>query len=239
MEMEASAPDRTVRRRLGAAAAVLGLLALAFVWRTLPVADALAALADRVRGTGATGMATYGAAYVGAELLALPLAPFTVGAGWAFGALLGAIVIVPATTVGATAAFALTRAFVRDPVRLAEGEGRVARALRLADRGGFRLVLLLRLSPLTPFSLLNFAFGATPMRARDFALATFLGTIPSALVYGFLGSLLSRPGDALPGGPWVAATAAAVTLAVAWAVRQRLAGEGEGEAEGTLSEDAG
>jgi uncharacterized membrane protein YdjX (TVP38/TMEM64 family) len=223
--MEATPTDRSSRRaRVRAAALVLGALGLLAAVRFLPVGEVIAALADRVRGTGPAGVATFGAAYVAAELLALPLAPFTLGAGWAFGALLGAAVTVPATTVGATAAFALTRALIREPDRLAAGEGRLSRAVRTAGEGGFRLVFLLRLSPLTPFSVLNFAFGATPMRTRDFALATFLGTIPSALAYGFLGSLLARPGDPIPGGPWLAAGGVAATMAIAWALRGRLAG---------------
>jgi len=230
--MEATPTDRSPRRaRVRAAALVLGAVALLAAVRFLPVGEVVAALADRIRGTGPAGVATFGAAYVAAELLALPLAPFTLGAGWAFGALLGAAVTVPATTVGATAAFALTRALVRQPDRLAAGEGRLSRALRTAGEGGFRLVFLLRLSPLTPFSVLNFAFGATPMRTRDFALATFLGTIPSALAYGFLGSLLARPGDPIPGGPWLAAAGVAATLGIAWALRSRLAGGAPAECD--------
>ena len=230
--MEAGPTDRTVRRaRVRAALLVAGAAALLVAARFLPVGEVIASLAERVRGTGPAGVATFGVAYVAAELLALPLAPFTLGAGWAFGALLGAAVTVPATTVGATAAFALTRAVVREPERLAAGEGRLSRAVRAAGEGGFRLVFLLRLSPLTPFSLLNFAFGATPMRTRDFALATFLGTIPSALAYGFLGSLLARPGDPIPGGPWLMAGGVAATLWVAWALRSRLAAGGRAECD--------
>jgi uncharacterized membrane protein YdjX (TVP38/TMEM64 family) len=231
--METTPKDRspTRRARLRAVVLLAGAAVVLLGLRFLPAGEAIAALADRARATGAAGMAAFGAAYVAAELLALPLAPFSLGAGWAFGALLGAAVTVPATTVGATVAFALTRFLVRERGRLASGDGRLSRALRGAGEGGFHLVLLLRLSPLTPFSVLNFAFGATPMRARDFALATFLGTIPSALAYAFLGSLLSRPGDAPPGGAWFLGTAVAVTLVVAWRLRGRLASGGPEECD--------
>ncbi len=86
----------------------------------------------------------------------------------------------------------------------------MARAFRAVSRGGFRLVLVLRLAPALPFSILNFAFGATPTPLAHFAAASFLGTAPSQLGYACLGAVL-----AWPAGPRrVAAEAALVAGAV-------------------------
>jgi uncharacterized membrane protein YdjX (TVP38/TMEM64 family) len=100
-------------------------------------------------------------------------------------------VAIPANTLAACLAFLLGRALVRrDPGVLARGQGRVARAARALGQGGFRLVLLLRLSWVAPFGLLNYAFGASSCRLRDFALATLLGTSPIILAYAWAGALL-------------------------------------------------
>jgi uncharacterized membrane protein YdjX (TVP38/TMEM64 family) len=69
----------------------------------------------------------------------------------------------------------------------------VARAARALGQGGFRLVLLLRLSWLAPFGLLNYAFGVSPCRLRHFALGSLLGGGPIILAYTWAGALLLRP----------------------------------------------
>src|SRR5260370_14601840 len=54
--------------------------------------------------------------------------------------------------------------------------------------GGFKIVLLTRLSPLFPFTLLNYAFGLTKVRFRDYILASWIGMLPGTLMYVYLGS---------------------------------------------------
>jgi uncharacterized membrane protein YdjX (TVP38/TMEM64 family) len=76
---------------------------------------------------------------------------------------------------------------------LAMGSGRVAQAVRAVGRGGFRLVFVLRLAPIAPFSILNFAFGATPTTLAQYALGSLVGTIPSQLGYALLGAVLAWP----------------------------------------------
>jgi uncharacterized membrane protein YdjX (TVP38/TMEM64 family) len=114
-------------------------------------------------------------------------------AGATWGALAGAAIGTPGATLGGCAAFLAGRLVARDPAALARGEGRLARWARAIGRGGLRLVLLLRLAPVVPFSLLNFAFGATPTRFSHFALGSLVGTIPSQLAYAFLGAVLAWP----------------------------------------------
>jgi uncharacterized membrane protein YdjX (TVP38/TMEM64 family) len=183
------APSRAALvRLLCGLAAVLGVVVAA---RLLGADAALAALAARARGLGAVGLLLHGLAYVPAALLGLPLVPLTMAGGLAWGPLAGAAVAVPATALSSCAAFLLGRRLLaRDPEALARGEGRIARVARSLGGTGFRTVLLLRLLPVTPFGVLNYALGATPCRLGDFALATLLGTVPSALVYAAAGALL-------------------------------------------------
>ena len=115
---------------------------------------------------------------------------FTMGAGFLFGVVLGTIVIVTGTTLGALVAFLLGRHVLR---------GRAATFLlryprlktvneRLADRGG-RVVLLTRLVPFFPFKLSNYFFGLAGYRLQDVVLGTFFGIVPITLFNVYLGSL--------------------------------------------------
>ena len=54
---------------------------------------------------------------------------------------------------------------------------------------GWKIVALTRLSPLFPFKLLNYAFGLTSVRVRDYVVASWAGTLPGTIVYVYLGSL--------------------------------------------------
>jgi uncharacterized membrane protein YdjX (TVP38/TMEM64 family) len=144
------------------------------------------------------------------------------GAGLAFGPLSGAIVGAVGNASGATAAFALARFLARGPVeRMAAGSARFAALEAAIARSGFRAVLLLRLSPVMPFWLLNYLLGVTRLRMRDFAAASLLGTLPTATGWAWAGSLVATAAEIWTAGRsgrswgWAAA-ALAVTVAVTW-----------------------
>jgi uncharacterized membrane protein YdjX (TVP38/TMEM64 family) len=188
-ELLARAHAARVRVVVGAAL-LAAFLVLAHV---LSLHEKVPPLLEASRGLGARGVVIHLVAYLVAALLALPLSPITVAAGATYGALAGAVLAAPAIAVASTAAFLVGRLVARDPEALAQGEGKVARAARAVGRGGFRLVLVLRLAPAVPFSILNFAFGATPTPVAHFALATLVGTAPSQLGYALLGAVLAWP----------------------------------------------
>jgi len=207
----------TLKRR-----AVVGAVLLAVF---LAAAHALSldvrarAYLDAVREAGPGGVLLHVGAYVVAAVLGLPVSPLTVAAGAAYGPLPGAALAVPAATLGACSAFLVGRLVARDPEALACGEGRIARAARAVGRGGLRLVLLLRLAPVVPFSVLNFAFGMTPTPLARFAVGSLVGTIPSQLGYACFGAVL-----AWPAGP--ARTAAEVALVAGGALLSLVASAG-------------
>ena len=64
-------------------------------------------------------------------------------------------------------------------------------------REGWKIVALLRLSPVVPFNLLNYAFGVTRVRLRDYVLASWAGMLPGMVLYVYLGSVA---GDLAVGG---------------------------------------
>lgn len=182
--------EAAARRRLLAGAVVL--VALVATARLTGVDRWIEPALGQLRGMGAGGAAVLALCYVPFALAGLPVAPLGVAAGASFGPFGGAAIAIPSNAIAACLPFLVGRWLVgRDPEALARGEGRVARAARALGRGGFRLVLVLRLSWVAPFGVLNYAFGATPCRLRDFALGTLLGSAPVSLGYAWLGATLA------------------------------------------------
>jgi uncharacterized membrane protein YdjX (TVP38/TMEM64 family) len=122
-------------------------------------------------------------AYIATVGLSLPFAtPLTVLSGFLFGTLLGTGIVAISATIGATIAFLLVRFFFRDYVT--SKFGTKLRVVNDELRGnGFKDILILRLTPIVPFSLINVAAPLTSICVRDFSLATLFGTLPFTFVY--------------------------------------------------------
>lgn len=139
--------------------------------------------------------AVIGIAYVGAALAALPVAALTILAGYSYGIGWGMAVVVPVALLGSLAGFGVGRTLLRGRI-----EQRLRRDRRFAaiDRAigeeGFRITLLVRLSPILPFGVLNYALSATSVRPAAYAAATVLGTLPGTLLYVYLGSMAGGAG---------------------------------------------
>jgi uncharacterized membrane protein YdjX (TVP38/TMEM64 family) len=79
------------------------------------------------------------------------------------------------------------------------GDPRFAAIDEAVGESGFKIVFLLRLSPILPFNLLNFALGLTCVSLREYVLASFLGMLPGTLLYVYLGSLVTRASEIAAG----------------------------------------
>ncbi len=178
----------------GIAAVVLGALFF------LPINDWVLLLVEWIRGAGALGVGVYALAYVVATLLLLPGSILTAGAGLAYGPVWGTLLVSPVSVLAATLAFVLGRSVARDWVsrRMAQ-HPRFAAVHEAIGESGFKIVFLLRLSPIFPFNLLNYALGLTPVRLRDYVIASFLGMLPGTFLYVYLGSLVTNASELLSG----------------------------------------
>lgn len=232
-----------MRSRLLAGLALVAAIVLALV--LLPVADALRWLSDVTESAGAAGMVVYAAVYAAATVLLVPGSALTLLAGLVYGLFGGLLVVVPGSVLGATAAAWLGRTLLRDAVqRRLDGRPRWSALDRAVSREGFRMVLLMRLSPVLPFSLLNYALGLTGVRLRDFVAASAIGMFPGTVAYVYLGTLLPdvaglaagvtpEGGGALRTGLLALGAVATLLLAV-WLGRlaRRAIAEATGAAEG-------
>ncbi len=111
----------------------------------------------------------------------------TLAGGFMFGWLIGGALAVVGATIGATAIFLAARHAFGDVLRRKAG-GAVKRFADGFRDDAFAYLLVLRLTPLLPFLAVNIAPAFFDVKTRTFVAATFLGIIPGAMVYAFLGS---------------------------------------------------
>jgi uncharacterized membrane protein YdjX (TVP38/TMEM64 family) len=154
------------------------------------------------KGMGAAGGAIYAVFYIVGTALFFPGLPLTLGAGFLYGAIIGTLVVSPASVAGATLAFLIARYVARDWVtRRLKKYPQAAAIDRAIEKNGFKAVVLLRLQPVLPFNILNYALGLTSIRLRDYMLASWIGMFPATVLYVYLGSIMNDISDLLRGRP--------------------------------------
>ena len=167
--------------------ALIGLVIAAF---TLPIVDWLAAFFAWVQANPAIAWAVFIVFYVSAVVLMLPGSILTLGAGYVFGLGYGFVIVSFASTVGATCAFLVGRFFAREWVAgKLSAMPRFSALDRAVGARGAAVVLLTRLSPAFPFTLLNYALGLTQVPLKTYVLVSWLGMMPGTLLYVYLGSI--------------------------------------------------
>jgi pyruvate/2-oxoglutarate dehydrogenase complex dihydrolipoamide dehydrogenase (E3) component/uncharacterized membrane protein YdjX (TVP38/TMEM64 family) len=173
---------------LYAVAGVLIVMALKY----FHVQDLLKSALDWIGKFGPWGPVIFVGLYVVATVLFVPGSVLTLGAGAVFGVVLGSVCVSISATFGATAAFLVGRYLARDAIaRKIEKNETFATIDRAVADEGWKIVLLTRLSPVFPFTLLNYAFGLTRVKLSHYVLASWLGMIPGTVMYVYLGSLVN------------------------------------------------
>ena len=156
------------------------------------VQDLLKAALDWIGKLGPWGPVIFVGLYVVATVLFVPDSVLTLGAGAVFGVVLGSVCVSISATLGATAAFLVGRYLARDAIaRKIEKNETFATIDRAVADEGWKIVLLTRLSPVFPFTLLNCAFGLTRVKLSHYVLASWIGMMPGTVMYVYLGSLVN------------------------------------------------
>ena len=198
--MAPEAPQTETPRRRSALRWLLlaaGLVVLVLVGRE--AGAAVPRFAAWVNGLGAWAPVVFIAGYALGVVAFLPGSVLTLAAGAIFGLVEGTAYVLVAATVGACGAFLVARYLARPAIeRRLEGNERFATIDRAVGGQGRRIVFLLRLSPVFPFNLLNYALGLTRVRFADYAVAS-IGMLPGTLLYVYYGKLVGEVA-ALAGG---------------------------------------
>jgi len=186
------------------AAAVLLALALAI---SEPLRASIASLVLWVRDAGPLGVAAFVAIYVVATVLLVPGSLLALSAGVAYGVLFGSAISVVAATLAMSAPFAIGRLVLRPVISpLLEGRPRLAAIDHAIERDGSKIIVLLRLSPVVPYNLLNYALSATRVRFSSYLAASAVGFTPGAVLTAYIGAAVSRASALDTGGRDTAAS---------------------------------
>lgn len=186
LTMTSSNTPKTLIRVVLLAAIILGVVAAALL---LPSKGYIVTALTWFETLGPWGPVLLSFFYVAATILFLPGSIITLGAGALFGVWKGFLAAWIGANLGACAAFLLGRTLARDWVdRKASTHPRFSAIENAVSGEGFKIVLLLRLSPVFPFNLLNYALGLTKVPFWKYATATLIGMIPGGLMYVYIGS---------------------------------------------------
>ena len=151
--------------------------------------DWLEALVQRLADLGAWGPVLFIAIYVLAAITLAPAFLLTFSSGAVFGLWRGTMLTYIGAVLGASAVYALAAPLARWRVlRWIDRDARVAATRRAVVKDSAWIMFLLRLSPLVPYNLLNYALALSGVTFRDYLLAS-VGMIPAIIMYTYYGKV--------------------------------------------------
>ena len=135
------------------------------------------------------GIVTFAFFYVISVLLILPASWLSLLAGFLYGPYFGSIVVFLSAFIGASISFFLAKEyFVKKIMTIISRFPKIKLLEKIINKGGLKLIILTRLSPLFPFSILNYFYGLNKVSYKDFSIG-WLFIIPGTYLYCALGSL--------------------------------------------------
>ena len=144
------------------------------------------ALQAWIESAGAAAPLLFMLVYVVGTIFFFPGSVLTLLGGALFGPVLGVFYNLTAATVGAMLAFLVARYLASDWVMNKTG-GRIRQLMDGVEKEGWRFVAFVRLVPLFPFNLLNYALGLTRISFTQYSIATYACMLPGAIAYTYLG----------------------------------------------------
>lgn len=144
------------------------------------------ALESWVKDAGSAGPVVFMLIYAIGTVFFLPGSVLTLAGGALFGPVFGTFYNLTAATIGAMFSFIAARYLAHDWVEKKAG-GRIKQLKQGVEGEGWRFVAFVRLVPLFPFNLLNYALGLTKIKFSHYSIATYICMLPGAIAYTYLG----------------------------------------------------
>ena len=202
------------RKLLRGVLLVLALTAFVFALRWIKKAGLLEQALKWIQDLGPWGPIAFIVIYIAAVVFFLPASILTLGAGFVFKMLWGSVYVLVAATIAANLAFVIGRHFARRWIaHKLESQPKFKAIDDAVAREGWKIVALVRLAPVFPFSLMSYAFGLTRVPLWQYFLANF-AMIPGTLMYIYFGTVLSDLTQKVERPPWVKWAVGAVTVVV-------------------------
>jgi uncharacterized membrane protein YdjX (TVP38/TMEM64 family)/rhodanese-related sulfurtransferase len=148
-------------------------------------------LENWVQSAGSAGPIVFMLVYAIGTVFFLPGSVLTLAGGALFGPVWGTLYNLTGATLGATLAFLVARYLASDWVEAKTG-GRLKQLKDGVEGEGWRFVAFVRLVPLFPFNLLNYALGLTRIKLSHYVIASYLCMLPGAIAYTYLGFALKE-----------------------------------------------
>ena len=145
-----------------------------------------AALESWVKDAGSAGPLVFMLIYAIGTVFFLPGAVLTLAGGALFGPVFGTFYNLTAATIGAMVSFLAARYLAHDWVEKKTG-GRMKQLKQGVEGEGWKFVAFVRLVPLFPFIVLNYALGLTKIKFSHYSIATYIFMLPGAIAYTYLG----------------------------------------------------
>ena len=146
----------------------------------------VSALESWVTQAGAAGPLLFMLIYIIGTVFFFPGSVLTLAGGALFGPYWGTFYNLTAATIGAVLSFIAARYLASDWVERKTG-GRLKAIKEGVESEGWKFVAFVRLVPLFPFNLLNYALGLTRIKLSHYSLATYICMLPGAIAYTYMG----------------------------------------------------
>ena len=134
------------------------------------------------------------------------------------GVALGSLSVFLGASTGAIASFLLGRYLLREQIEKLSHKYAIFQALDTAlNDNGLKIFLLLRLSPIIPFNVINYIGGVSSVSFRDYVIALF-AILPGTALYVFLGASAGSLADSTSSGQDPTVTIVIVVVGVVFGI---------------------
>ena len=146
-----------------------------------------------IQAAGWVGWLLFIGLYAACCLVFVPASFLTFGAGAVYGFWGGLLLVLIGNGLGSLVCLLVTRYLFRDwAARFFKRHRRWTAVVDAVQHDGWKIVLLTRLSPVMPFSLINYSLGLTRISAWHFLVATEIGSVPAIAIYVYFGTLMGN-----------------------------------------------
>ncbi len=201
---------KTVWKRITQSLATVLTITFPFlVILLLPVGKVVAKLDDVLDRLGPYAITVFMAVYIVDAVVLGPAWLFALAAGLAFGLVKGGLIVWASATIAAGAAFLIARYVARHRVEaLARKNEKFEAVDRAIAKSGWKVVLMLRISPILPYTIANYLYGLTAIRFWPYLIATAVGIVPMVAVYVSIGAagreaVLAKAGGHQSTAEWI------------------------------------
>ncbi len=146
-----------------------------------------------IQAAGWVGWLLFIGLYAACCLFFIPASVLTFGAGAVYGFWGGTLLVLVGNGLGSLLCLLVTRYLFRNAAsRFFKRHRKWSAVVDAVQHDGWKIVLLTRLSPVMPFSLINYSLGLTRFSAWHFLAATEIGSVPAIAIYVYLGTLMGN-----------------------------------------------